>query len=269
MIIDAHAHVWPANVARQVLAARPVGLTAVGDGTIDGLLRTMDAAGIDRACCLGVAHVAKNVARTNEFIGAVDRSRLTPFGTVHPELGVQENLKCLRDNGIVGVKFHPIFQGLALADPRVREIFAALAEAGIVVLTHAGAGGDEAATRRGAPDEVLAVAQAIPDLCLIACHYGGYHLLEEAESILVGSRVVLETSWPPTVADLDAERIRSIIQRHGADRFVFGSDWPMAEPAREIAAIRGLGLTPGQQEAVLGGTLARLLGHDHSEGNDS
>ena len=37
MIIDAHAHVWPEQVARQVLAARPVGLTAVADGTLDGL----------------------------------------------------------------------------------------------------------------------------------------------------------------------------------------------------------------------------------------
>jgi uncharacterized protein len=267
MIIDAHAHVWPEQVARQVLAARPVGLTAVADGTLDGLRRTMDAAGIDRACCLGVAHVAKNVERTNEFIGAVDRSRFIPFGTIHPGLSLGQNLKSLRDNGIAGVKFHPVFQGLSLADPLVREIFSALAEEGIVVLTHAGAGGDEAATGRGSPAEVLAVAAAIPGLRLIACHYGGYHLLDSAESTLVGSRVVLETSWPPSVEELDADRIRSIIQRHGAGRFVFGSDWPMAEPGREIAAIRSLGLTDREQEAVLGGTLARLLGIEDSEGN--
>jgi predicted TIM-barrel fold metal-dependent hydrolase len=262
MIIDAHAHVWPEQVARQVLAARPAGLTAMADGTLDGLRRTMDAAGIDRACCLGVAHVAKNVQRTNEFIGAVDRSRFIPFGTVHPGLSVEQNLKSLHDNGLAAVKFHPIFQGLALADPLVREIFTALADEGIVVLTHAGAGGDEAATRRGSPAEVLAVADAIPGLRLIACHYGGYHLLDAAEPVLVGSRVVLETSWPPSMATLDAERIRSIIERHGAARFVFGSDWPMAEPGREIAVIRGLGLTAGEQDAVLGGTLARLLGID-------
>jgi predicted TIM-barrel fold metal-dependent hydrolase len=266
MIIDVHAHVWPEAVARQVLAARPVGLTAVADGTVEGLARSMDAAGVDRACCLGVAHVAKNVARTNEFIGSVDRSRFIPFGTVHPDLSVAENLASLQDNGIVGVKFHPIFQSLSLADPRVREIFTALAEAGIPVLTHAGAGGDEQATSRGAPREVLAVANAIPQLQLIACHYGGYHLLDEAEPVLVGSRVVLETSWPPSLAALDPDRLRRIIQRHGADRFVFGSDWPMADQAAEIAAIRALGLTTDEQEAVLGGTLAALLGIGVKEG---
>jgi uncharacterized protein len=268
MIIDAHAHVWPEQVARQVLAARPAGLTAVADGTLDGLRRTMDAAGIDRACCLGVAHVAKNVERTNEFIGSVDRSRFIPFGTIHPGLSVEQNLKSLHDNGIAAVKFHPVFQGLSLAGPLVREIFTALAEEDMVVLTHAGGGGDEAAARRGSPAEVLAVAEAIPGLRLVACHYGGYHLLDAAESVLVGSRVVLETSWPPSIADLDAGRIRSIIERHGASRFVFGSDWPMADPGREIATIRSLGLTGAEQDAVLGGTLARLLGIHDSEGSN-
>lgn len=267
MIIDAHAHVWPDEVARQVLAAKPVGLDPMADGTVAGLTTMMDEAGIDRVCCLGVAHVAKNVQRTNEFIGAVDRRRFIPFGTIHPDLSVEENLRSLRENAIRGVKFHPIFQGVSLANPRVRDIMAALADEDIVVLTHAGAGGDEEANRYGAPIEVLRVAEAIPTLKLIACHYGGYHCLDEAEACLTGSAVVLETSWPPSIADLDGERIRGIIERHGAHRFVFGSDWPMADPAQEMATIRGLGLSADDEAAVLGGTLAGLLNLNSSEGN--
>jgi predicted TIM-barrel fold metal-dependent hydrolase len=34
----------------------------------------------------------------------------------------------------------------------------------------------------------------------------------------------------------------------------------MTDPAAEIAAIRSLGLPPEQEEAVLGGNLARVLG---------
>jgi hypothetical protein len=41
---------------------------------------------------------------------------------------------------------------------------------------------------------------------------------------------------------------------------VFGSDWPMADPAAEIAAVRELGLEPAETEAILGGTLAGLIG---------
>jgi uncharacterized protein len=100
----------------------------------------------------------------------------------------------------------------------------------------------------------------VPALRLIACHFGGYHRLSEAEQLVVGSRAFLETSWPPRLADLDRERVRSLIRRHGADRVIFGSDWPMADPAAEIAAMRDLGLDPAETEAILGGTLSGILG---------
>jgi predicted TIM-barrel fold metal-dependent hydrolase len=41
---------------------------------------------------------------------------------------------------------------------------------------------------------------------------------------------------------------------------VFATDWPMADPAAEIAAIRALGLGADETAAILGGTLAGLLG---------
>lgn len=260
MIIDTHCHVWPDHIARQVLAGRPASLDAVHDGTVDGLRATMDAAGIDRAVCLGVAHAARTVQRTNEFIGSLDRTRFVPFGTVHPDLSPEVNLASLRDSGVAGVKLHPLFQDLSLTDPRVLELLGALAAAGTPVITHVGDGGDAGANERGTPRALRTVLDAVPGLRLIACHFGGYHRLDEAEELIVGSRAILETSWPPRLAELDRDRIRQLILRHGADRVVFGSDWPMADPAAEIAAVRALGLTTEQEDAILGGTLAALLG---------
>jgi len=260
MIIDCHMHVWPDHVADAMQAQRPSGMPLLYDGKLSGLLETMDAAGIDMGLALGVATKARNVARTNEFIGSVPRDRFVPMGTVHPELSVEENVKHLTENGIRGVKLHPLFQDLALDDPRVHDILAALSDEGMVVVTHVGAGDSEDANRRGAPALLRKLADSLPDLELIACHYGGYHRLDEAESHVVGSRVTLETSWPPTMAELDPERVVSIIRTHGADRVVFGSDWPMARPDAEIAAIRDLGLTQHEVDGILGDNLARILG---------
>ena len=251
---------WPDDIAPKVLSAKIAGLEPMGDGTVGSLLAKMDEAGIDYGCCLGVATVAKNLEKTNEFIGSVDRSRLVPFGTIHPDRTVADNMRSLRENEIVGVKLHPNFQNLDLADPRVIEICHAIAQDGIVVITHAGEGSDAAATDRGSPEKVLALAQSVPNLTLMACHYGAYHQLELAEKIIVGSRVILETSWPPTMAILDPDRIRGIIKRHGADQVVFGSDWPMADPGAEIAGIRALGLPKDDEKKILGGNLARILG---------
>jgi predicted TIM-barrel fold metal-dependent hydrolase len=179
---------------------------------------------------------------------------------VHPELSPAVNLKSLQDNGIRGVKLYPLFQDLSLADPRVVDIAAALAEAGLTVITHVGAGGDTDANDRGSPRSLRVLLDAVPGLRVIACHFGGYHRLDEAEDLLVGSRAVLETSWPPSTAGLDPARIREIIARHGAGRVVYGSDWPMTDPAAEIAAIRALGLPPEDEAAILGDNLATLLG---------
>jgi predicted TIM-barrel fold metal-dependent hydrolase len=260
MIIDAHCHVWPDYIARQVLAARPAGLDPRHDGTLAGLARTMDAAGVDHAMCLGVANVARTVERTNEFIGSVPRDRFTPFGTVHPELPVDTNLKSLRDNGIKGVKLHPLFQDLSLADPRVIELLHGLADADVTVITHAGAGASAEANERGTPANLRFALDSVPNLRLIACHFGGYHQLDEAEELVVGSRAYLETSWPPRMGDLDKERIRALIRRHGPGRVVFGSDWPMTDPGVEIAAVRALGLDAAETDAILGHTLAGILG---------
>ncbi len=189
-----------------------------------------------------------------------ESSRLVPFGTIQPERTVADNMRSIRENEIVSVKLHPNYQNLDLADPRVIEICHAIAQDGIVVITHAGEGSDAAATDRGSPEKVLALAQSVPNLTLMACHYGAYHQLELAEKIVVGSRVILETSWPPTMAILDPDRIRGIIKRHGADQVVFGSDWPMADPGAEIAGIRALGLPKDDEKKILGGNLARILG---------
>jgi predicted TIM-barrel fold metal-dependent hydrolase len=261
VILDAHCHVWPDALAERLVAARPAGMDAVGDGTVDGLLATMDDAGVDLACALAVANEARHVARTNEFIGGVDRSRLLPVGTVHTGLGVEENLRHLRDNGIVAVKFHPNFQGMSLADPAVHELFAGLAEERFPVLAHIGHGSDDAASERGSTRHLATVLDAVPDLLMVAFHFGGFHDLDGAEAAILGDhRVYVETSWPPSVAGLGAERVRALIAAHGADRVVFGSDWPMAHPGSELDFLRSLELDPEDERAVLGLNLATLLG---------
>lgn len=260
MIVDCHMHVWPDHIADAMQSQTPAGMPLRFNGKLAGLLETMDNAGIDKGLALGVGIKASTVVRTNEFIGSVPRDRLVPMGTVHPDLSVDENLTSLLDNGIVGVKLHPLFQALSLDDPRVHDILAALSEHGMPVVTHVGAGEDEEANRRGAPVLLRKLADSLPDLKLIACHYGGYHRLDDAEQHVVGSSVTLETSWPPTMAELDPERVVRLIRRHGADRVVFGSDWPMADPAAEIAAIRNLGLTKEEEDGILGDNLARILG---------
>ncbi|GAA3744696.1 amidohydrolase family protein [Spinactinospora alkalitolerans] len=259
MIIDAHTHVWPDRIAAKALAGRVPGMEALGDGTISGLRRSMDETGVDHCVAFGIADHARHVERANEFISSRATDRLTPFGTVHLDLSVEENMDSLARHGIKGVKLHPLFQRFALDDRRLWALFDAFGS-DIAVIAHVGFGGEGSANDNSTPQMLADVVRNFPRLRLMACHFGGFRRLDEAERYVVGLPVVLETSWPPSLAEIPTERLRRIVRRHGPERMVFGSDWPMVDPAAEIEAIRRLELHEDDEAAILGGNLAEIIG---------
>jgi predicted TIM-barrel fold metal-dependent hydrolase len=257
MIIDGHFHVWPDHIAERAMTGVADGIERRGDGTARGAVAAMDEAGIDRAICLGVAVRPEHVIATNQFVGSLDPQRFIGFGSLHPGVGVEETLASLRANGLLGVKVHPLFQGYGLDDPGLWTLLDAI-QGEFAVIAHIGEGGHGAA--RCTPPMLRDLVRRFPRLDLIACHFGGYHLLPEAEEIIIGLPVYLDTSWPPSVGTLDPARVRRAIERHGPERVIYASDWPMADPATELAAVRALGVSEDDTAAVLGGNLARLLG---------
>jgi predicted TIM-barrel fold metal-dependent hydrolase len=262
VIIDAHAHVWPDRIAEIALTAnRLPELVARGDGTVGGLTDDMAASGVQMSCCLGIANEARHVDRVNGFVAGLRSESRYAFGTVHVDLSVEENLDSLRRHGVDAVKIHPLFQDFGLDHPRLWEIFEAMGS-DFAVITHVGEGGSAYANSLSSPTMIRDIVTQFPDLRLMACHFGGYKILDDAEEMLAGTDVVLETSWPPSLKTLRPERVRRLIRDHGAERIVFGSDWPMTSPAEEIEAISALGLTDDETKLVLGGTMARVLGID-------
>jgi len=186
---------------------------------------------------------------------------LAASGGAHGAVGVAiaaAELAGLRRNGLKGAKIHPLYQGYALDDPGLRETLDAL-QGEFAVIVHVGEGDSPESNARCTPTMMRALIREFPRLDIIACHLGGYRLLDQAEEMIIGLPVYVDTSWPPGVGELGASRLRSVIERHGPERVVFASDWPMADPAREIETIESLGLSASDTEAILGGNLQRLL----------
>ena len=261
MIIDGHIHVWPDKIAARALGTPTAGLTRHGDGTVASAARVLAQAGIDRGVCLAVADAPGRLEAANAFVGGLDPERFIGFGSIHPLRSPQDNLASLRESGCRGVKVHPLFQGFALDDERLWAVLEVL-QGEFPCVFHVGPehrGGDNTLAT---PAMIGRIAREFPELRIVAAHFGGYHVYEEALEHVIGLDVHLDTSWPPSVASIDPARVRSIIERHGADRIVFATDWPMADPSAEVAAIRALGLPADQTEAILGGNFARLLGLD-------
>lgn len=264
MIIDGHVHVWPDKIARRALGTPSAGLRRHGDGTVASAVQALELAGIDLGVCLAVADTPERLEAANRFVGSLDPRHFVGFGSVHPGRTPEDNVASLRENRLRGVKVHPLFQGFTLEDRGLWDVLDAL-QGEFVAVFHVGPehrGGD---ATRASPRTLRDIARAFPRLEVIAAHFGGYHAMDEALDYVVGTDVHLDTSWPPGLASVDRRRVRDVIRRHGAERVVFATDWPMADPAAEVQAIRALGLPEEDTAAILGGNLARLLGV-HAQG---
>ncbi|MGV0833959.1 amidohydrolase family protein [Mycolicibacterium thermoresistibile] len=259
MILDAHTHIWPDAVAKRALAGSVPDLKPCGDGTASGLKQSMDAAGVDRSICLAVANHGAAVDKANKFTGSLDPQSFIGFGSVHPELSAEENLESLRRHHVKGVKIHPFFQNYPLDDPRMTAVFDAL-QGEFPVIIHVGSISTASSAGVCSPNMLADLTKRFPKLDIIACHFGGYRQIEDAFESVIGLPVYLDTSWPPSLAELDPKVVREAIYKHGVDRIVFASDWPMADQKREIQAIVDLGLAADEQEQILGKNLGRLLG---------
>ncbi|MFW6062231.1 MAG: amidohydrolase family protein, partial [Planctomycetota bacterium] len=160
----------------------------------------------------------------------------------------------------VGVKLHPMYQNFAADEDRLEPIYAACEASGLTIAIHAGR--DIAfppEDDRAAPLRLRRVLERFPDLKLICTHLGGWENWDEVEQHLIGGPALLETSF--SLARMDAHRARQMIETHGPEKVMFGSDWPWNRQDEEISRVQSLHLDQSTQRSVLYRNAARLLGY--------
>ena len=87
MIIDAHTHCFPDQLAEKVipmLAAR-ANIPYFSDGTLGGLIASMDRAGVDLSLVQHIATKPQQVQTINNWAASIQSERIKSFGTVHPD----------------------------------------------------------------------------------------------------------------------------------------------------------------------------------------
>ena len=59
---------------------------------------------------------------------------------------------------------------------------------------------------------------------------------------------------------LDSNTARDLVRRYGADRVLFGTDYPMWEPKAELERFFAMGLTEEENELILHKNAEKLFG---------
>lgn len=262
MIVDFHTHIFPDALAARAIAelSAKAQIPPYTDGTRAGLLASMRRAGVDFAVTAPIATKPTQVRSINTLAAEINRRNegIVSFGTLHPlQTDWREEIARLVADGIPGIKFHPDYQGFFVDEFRLLPMYRALADAGLIVLFHAGIDIGVPPPVHCPPDRLARLLDAVPDLTVIAAHMGGYGQWDAVEQHLLGRSVYLDTAY--SLSDLGAERMVAMIHRHGADRVLFGTDSPWTDQAAEIAGISALPLTEEERTAVLGKNARQLL----------
>ena len=280
MRIDVHTHTFPARIARSALEKlqRMSGTKLFSDGTNEGLRRQMTQAGLDYAVIQPVATDARQVPHINDSAirinGQALQTGILSFGCMHPDYEEPETeLFRLADAGVRGIKLHPPYQGADMDDPRYLRILDAAGACGLAVLIHAGLDVGLPGINSSTPKKLLRALRAVGPVTLILAHMGGWRCWEQAEALLAGTGVYLDTSFSlgllPTIRDdisreelqmLTDEQFVRMVHAFGAKHVLFGSDSPWSDQSAELHKVLDLPLTEEEKQAILGGNAAALLG---------
>jgi len=275
MIIDFHTHIVPPGVKqnRERYALRDGSFAAVyADpkaklATADDLIAAMDKHGIDMSVVLNYGWETLALCReVNDYIlttVAKYPKRLIGFcnAPLTGSRGLKEIERCLaagaRGVGEIRPDLLPAKNRIKLLHP-VSEM---LKKYNGILLTHASEPVGHVYPGKGTatPDVLMQIITAFPELKIVCAHWGGglpfYALMPEVKAAL--KNVYFDTAASSFL--YRPEVYRRVIDLVGAEKILFGSDYPLLSPGRYFKEIEGLGLGAQLKSCILAENGAVLL----------
>jgi L-fuconolactonase len=238
VIIDAHHHLWTADLA---WLKDPALAPIRRDYTVDDLRANMRAAGVDRTVLVEAGRC--DDAETTEFLALAEATPeiLGVCGWASlTDPALASALERHRDGPLVGVRDQAqAYPDDHLDRPDVRAGLATVAAAGLV---------NELVVRAPQLPSVARAAAALPDSRFVLDHLGkprvaaGADGLREWRALIepVAARpnvvaklsgLVAEADWATWTVDDLRPFVLTAVDLFGTARLMFGSDWPVCEVA--------------------------------------
>ncbi|MBR5597619.1 MAG: amidohydrolase family protein [Lachnospiraceae bacterium] len=273
MIIDFHTHIFPDKIAARTIESLGAiaGVRAATDGTLNGLLASMEKSGIEKSVIMPVCTKPEQFENINHFakkINDIYGGKLISFGGIHPDCeNPKEKLNYIKALGIPGIKIHPDYQRVMIDDVRFMRIIEHANELGLMILTHAGIDIGLPEPVHCPPEKMRKVLDTLKPKKMILAHMGGWKQWEEVYECLAGEDVYLDTAFMFGVWDASAENreyitkemFLKILEKHGFDKILFATDSPWSNAVKGIEYIRNLPINEKEKSMILGENAIRLL----------
>lgn len=245
-VIDFHTHVYPNKIAEKATTSTCefYSLKTELVGTTNVLLERGKQAGISEFVLLPVATKAEQVHHINEFIvNEVNLHReFYGFGTLHAAMeNALLEIEYIKSSGLKGIKLHPDIQQFPIDDERLFPIYDRL-QGYLPILIHCG----DTRFDYSHPRRLKHIIDEFPKLQIIAAHLGGWSMFDTTFEYLKDTDCYFDIS--SSMMFLTPEQIKDYISGYGADRILFGSDFPLWDPQGEVESFLRLGLSESDQE---------------------
>ena len=153
-------------------------------------------------------------------------------------------------------------QGFALGDVNLLKPLVEVArEQGLILLTHSSEPVGHQYPGKGTvtPELLYSFIASFPELPLVCAHWGGglpfYALMPEVSAAL-GS-VYFDTAATSLLYDFSI--FNHVVDILGADKILFGTDYPLLSQSKQMQRIQSLNLPDETKRMILGGNAERLL----------
>lgn len=262
MLIDFHTHCFPEKIAEKAvskLSFASGGLKNHTDGTLEGLKDSMQKNGVNVSVVLNIATNAHQQQSVNDFATAINNERdIFAFGSVFPDSpDALYELERIKSMGLKGVKLHPDYQGFCVDDEKMKPIYKKISQLGLITVFHAGYDYGFAPPYGAMPENMLK-ALSYFDSPVIAAHWGGINCCEKVLELLCGKDIYFDISFG--YAMLPKYYAEKILENHGTDKILFGTDSPWHTAEMEKRLISTLELSEQELEKIYCGNAKRLLG---------
>ena len=147
-----------------------------------------------------------------------------------------------------------VCQAFGLDTVRADRIAEAISKNPMPVMVHCG----DPRNNFSNPPQMKVFLEKHPDITVIGAHFGGWSMMEEAANTL--SRYSnLYVDCCSTLRDMSAHKAVEIIHKYGANRVIWGTDYPMWDASIEMEYFDKLELTDEERNLILYENAARLL----------
>lgn len=266
-IVDAHCHIYPPKIAARAVDSvgefyhiPMLGVPAeagIIPGTPEHLLAISEGTGITHHLVHSVAVKAQTVESINDFIAGecARHPNFIGFAAMHQDYAdPRAELVRAKAAGLRGIKIHPDTQGVNLDDDRLMRVYEIAQELGLPVLIHMG----DYRYDYSHPRRLRRVLHEFPDLVVCGAHFGGWSVFDLAVEYLADERCYLDCS--SSMKFIGLRRTRELIDIYGADRILFGSDFPMWDPGVELRRLKSVGLSADDWEKITFRNVERFVG---------